>query len=263
MNRHLLEELAQLVAYALYNKLANNEDMGDGFNHKYLHRAVKASTVVALNSLASGSAKEMYDKFGMASSTLSNNLVIAEELGLPRVLGSSDEQIAADRQKVAAIKKPLKAAKKRKSIHKANPIITMNPEALLDVVRSGQFAVIYITSSNCSPCALMGPIFKEVAAKEKVATMYKVVADEHPAVMGLLGVRSVPTIVCIKDGIIIYRHSGIMQLRSMVQLMRYLYGVGMVPIIAALGASLNSTSGVPIDAPPKYLNHYNAVGSSL
>nr|CAA6827189.1 MAG: Unknown protein [uncultured Thiotrichaceae bacterium] len=271
MNRHLLEELAQLVAYAVHNKLANNPDVGDGFNHKYLHTAVKAGAIVALNSLAGGSAKEVYSKFGMASSTLSNNLAIAEELGLPRLLGTSDEQIEAKKNKTKKIVMPLKkvAAKKRRGPRPkavkvpTGTIKTLDGDTLLELVNSEQTGMIYVSSLNCIPCATMGPQFVQAAKKIKNVGVYKLSVDNNPELLGRLGVRSVPTILVIKHGVVIYRHSGITSAAGIIKLADYVWKIKIEPIMDAICGVGIPNHGELVDAPPKYLNHYNSIGSTL
>jgi len=64
----------------------------------------------------------------------------------------------------------------------------------------------------CQPCRMMAPIF--AAAAEKFAgkaKFVKVNIDEAPEIAAKFGVRSIPTIVAIKDGKEAGSHVGLMK----------------------------------------------------
>lgn len=64
----------------------------------------------------------------------------------------------------------------------------------------------------CGPCRTMGPIFDSVAEKvADKATFVKVNIDESPDVPARFGVRSIPTLVVLKDGAEVDTHTGVMR----------------------------------------------------
>ncbi|HKZ06245.1 MAG TPA: thioredoxin [Methylomirabilota bacterium] len=53
----------------------------------------------------------------------------------------------------------------------------------------------------CGPCRAVAPVLEDLAgASAGKVTLAKVNVDEHPALAARFGVRSIPTILFVKDG---------------------------------------------------------------
>ncbi|MCK5804616.1 MAG: thioredoxin [Lentisphaeria bacterium] len=64
----------------------------------------------------------------------------------------------------------------------------------------------------CGPCRMQGPILVEVAATVgDSATIAKVNVDEAPRVATQFGIRSIPTLIVLKDGKTIEQFVGVQQ----------------------------------------------------
>jgi thioredoxin 1 len=56
----------------------------------------------------------------------------------------------------------------------------------------------------CGPCRAVAPVLEEVAAASGGrATLMKVNVDENPGLAARYGVRSIPTILFVKDGTVV------------------------------------------------------------
>lgn len=74
---------------------------------------------------------------------------------------------------------------------------------------SGGVSVVDFWAEWCGPCRLIGPIIDELASDyEGKATVGKVNVDHNPEVSLKYGVRSIPTILFIKDGEVVDKHVG-------------------------------------------------------
>jgi thioredoxin 1 len=73
----------------------------------------------------------------------------------------------------------------------------------------------------CGPCRTMNPIYKKVSeAMKDTANFYKVNVDEEKALSKQFDIQSIPTIVILKEGEVVYRKSGVIRetaLKSAVQ----------------------------------------------
>lgn len=74
---------------------------------------------------------------------------------------------------------------------------------------SGGVSVVDFWAEWCGPCRLIGPIVDELATEyEGKATIGKVNVDHNPEISMKYGVRSIPTILFIKDGEVVDKHVG-------------------------------------------------------
>lgn len=65
-------------------------------------------------------------------------------------------------------------------------------------------------ASWCGPCRLFGPIFEEAAARHPDVTFAKVDTEAEPALAGALGIRAIPTLMVLRDGVLLASESGVM-----------------------------------------------------
>ena len=60
----------------------------------------------------------------------------------------------------------------------------------------------------CGPCRVIGPIIDELANEYTDVKIGKMDADENSETTQELGIRSIPTILIYKDGMIVEKHVG-------------------------------------------------------
>ncbi len=64
----------------------------------------------------------------------------------------------------------------------------------------------------CAPCRMMAPIFETVAEKLNAkAKFIKVNIDESPDLPARFGIRNIPTLLLLKDGVEADIHTGVMR----------------------------------------------------
>lgn len=82
----------------------------------------------------------------------------------------------------------------------AEGIIDLNGSNYDDTVKSGVVLVDF-WAPWCGPCKMQTPILeKVVAAVGDKAVIAKVNVDENPELAAKYGIRSIPTIILLKDG---------------------------------------------------------------
>jgi thioredoxin 1 len=75
---------------------------------------------------------------------------------------------------------------------------------------SGGVSVVDFWAEWCGPCRLIGPIIDDLAVSyEGKANIGKVNVDENPEISLKYGIRSIPTILIIKDGEVVDKQVGV------------------------------------------------------
>ncbi len=88
-----------------------------------------------------------------------------------------------------------------------------------EAIDSGKVSVVDFWAEWCGPCKLVGPIIDELAQEldsDKVA-IGKVDVDSNPSLSFKYKVRSIPTILIIKNGEVVDRQVGVMTKQALLE----------------------------------------------
>lgn len=62
----------------------------------------------------------------------------------------------------------------------------------------------------CGPCRAFAPVFERAAAKHPDATFARVNTEEQPELAAEFEIRSIPTLMVIRDGVMLYNRPGML-----------------------------------------------------
>jgi thioredoxin 2 len=107
--------------------------------------------------------------------------------------------------------------------HCHRALLAPTPVALDDasfetvVSRTGLPIVVDFWAEWCGPCHAMAPQFEQVAARLKGKAMFaKVDSDRSPQTSARFGIRSIPTLLLLRDGREVKRQAGAVQAAQIV-----------------------------------------------
>src|SRR5687768_15135604 len=79
----------------------------------------------------------------------------------------------------------------------------------------------------CGPCRMFAPVFDAAARKHPDLTFAKVDTEAEPELCGSLGIRSIPTLMIFRDGILLYEQPGALPAAALEQLITRVEAIDM------------------------------------
>jgi thioredoxin len=62
----------------------------------------------------------------------------------------------------------------------------------------------------CGPCRFFAPVFEDASENNTGVVFGKVNTDEQPELAGMFGIRSIPTLMIVRDKVVLYQEAGSM-----------------------------------------------------
>jgi len=77
-----------------------------------------------------------------------------------------------------------------------------------ETIETSDVILIDFWAEWCGPCKRFGPIFEAASEKHPGLTFAKVDTEENQDIAGALEITSIPTLMVVKGGMLLYREAG-------------------------------------------------------
>lgn len=86
--------------------------------------------------------------------------------------------------------------------------INLTTENFTETIETNEIVVLDFWAEWCGPCQQFAPIFEKVAENNPDIKFAKVNTEEQQELSAQFGIRSIPTLIIIKEGVLVLNKAG-------------------------------------------------------
>ncbi|MQA82208.1 MAG: thiol reductase thioredoxin [Streptosporangiales bacterium] len=86
--------------------------------------------------------------------------------------------------------------------------VELTTENFDDTVRGPGIVLVDFWAAWCGPCRMFGPVFARASEQHTDLTFGKVDTEAQPVLARAYGISSIPTLMAVRDGVVLYAEPG-------------------------------------------------------
>lgn len=117
-----------------------------------------------------------------------------------------------------------------------SPVVPFDEPGLARALAAHDLLLVAFRAPWCGPCQAFAPVFERVARQIPEVRFGSIDIERQPALAARFGVRSIPTLMGVREGVVLYLQAGALAAHDLAALVAHLRAVDMQAVHAALAS---------------------------
>jgi thioredoxin 1 len=114
--------------------------------------------------------------------------------------------------------------------------VELTGENFESVVGGADLALVDFWAAWCGPCRMFGPVFEQASEANPDAVFGKVDTEAQQELAASFGISSIPTLMIIRDGVVLYAQPGALPAPALAELIAKAREIDMDEVRATIAA---------------------------
>ena len=108
--------------------------------------------------------------------------------------------------------------------------IELTQENFDQTVSGNDMVVVDFWAPWCAPCRFFAPVFEAAAQKHGDIVFAKVNTDEQQQLAGMFGIRSIPTLMIMREKVVLYHEAGALPAQALDDILEQARAIDMAKV---------------------------------